>query len=203
IRYYAIPAQNPDAKQGEYRKGPGRKLTDAINESIGDKKIIAEDLGVDMPEVLGLLEDNGYPGMKVLEFAFDGNRKNPHLPHNYTNNLVVYGGTHDNETLYGYYTEHSPAELKYAYAYLNTASPRKMVEESFRMAYASVADTVIFQLQDILCLDNSSRINTPSTLGDNWKWRMEKGSLDEKHAMRMKHLASVYGRINTQNESEI
>ena len=203
IRYYAIPAQNPDAKQGEYREGPGRKLTDAINESIGDKKIIAEDLGVDMPEVLGLLEDNGYPGMKVLEFAFDGNRQNPHLPHNYTNNLVVYGGTHDNETLYGYYTEHSPAELKYAYAYLNTASPRKMVEESLRMAYASVADTVIFQLQDVLCLDNSSRINTPSTLGDNWKWRMEKGSLDEKHAMRMKHLASVYGRINTQNESEI
>lgn len=198
IRYYTIPARNPDAKQGEYKEGPGKKLCDAINESIGNKKIIAEDLGVEMPEVTGLLQSNGYPGMKVLEFAFDGNRKNPHLPHNYTNSLVVYGGTHDNETLYGYYTEHSPAELKYAYAYLNTASPRKMVEESFRMAYASVADTVIFQVQDILCLGNTARINTPSTLGNNWKWRMKKGELDSGHAARMRHLASVYGR--TEND---
>lgn len=194
IRYYTIPAHNPDAKQGEYLEGPGSALIAAINESIGDKKIIAEDLGVEMPEVIGLLRDNGYPGMKVLEFAFDGSRKNPHLPHNYIKDLVVYGGTHDNETLYGYYTEHSPEELKYAYAYLNTASPRKMVEESFRMAYASVANTVIFQVQDILCLGNNARINTPSTLGGNWQWRVKKGELGSDHAARMRHLASVYGR---------
>lgn len=197
IRYYTIPAHNPDARQGEYKEGPGRKLIRAINESIGSRKIIAEDLGVEMPEVTVLLQENGYPGMKVLEFAFDGSRKNPHLPHNYIKDLVIYGGTHDNETLYGYYTEHSPEELKYAYAYLNTASPRKMVEESFRMAYASVADTVIFQVQDILCLGNSARINTPSTIGCNWKWRMKKGELDFGHAARMKHLASVYGRTGS------
>lgn len=197
IKYYAIPSGNPDARLGEYRKGPERKLIRAINESIGDKRIIAEDLGVDMPEVASILEENGYPGMKVLEFAFDGDRGNPHLPHNYTRNIVVYGGTHDNETLYGYYTGHSPEELKYAYAYLNTASPMRMVEESFRMLYASVADTVIFQMQDILFLDNSARINTPSTLGGNWQWRMEEGSLTDDCAARMRHLASVYGRQRT------
>jgi len=194
VKFYAIPTNNPDARQGEYMQGPGSELTDVINEAIGDKRIIAEDLGVDMPEVKGILSANGYPGMKVLEFAFDGNTGNPHLPHNYTRDMVVYGGTHDNETLYGYYTEHSPEELKYAYAYLNTASPRQMVEESFRMAYASVADTVIFQVQDILCLDNSARINMPSTMGGNWRWRLLPGQLSADNAARMRQLAGVYGR---------
>lgn len=198
VKYYTIPPLNPDAKQGEYRQGPGRLLTDAINEAIGDKRIIAEDLGVEMPEVTGILKDNGYPGMKVLEFAFDGNRRNPHLPYNYTRDLVVYGGTHDNETLYGYFTEHSDDELKYAREYLDADTPEEMVRASFRAAYASVADTVIFQVQDILCLDNSARINTPSTMGDNWRWRLAKGQLTSEHARNMRHLAGIYGRINNE-----
>lgn len=102
IKYYTISYEMPDARQGSYELGPGQKLLDAINESIGDKKIIAEDLGVCMPEVDQILKDNNYPGMKVLEFAFGGDRKNPHLPYNYTNNCVCYGGTHDNETLLGF-----------------------------------------------------------------------------------------------------
>lgn len=194
IKYYTIPEKNPDARKGKYKVGPGSKLIKAINESIGDKKIIAEDLGVEMPEVARLLSDNGYPGMKVLEFAFDGNRENPHLPHNYTRDLVVYGGTHDNETLYGYYTEHSVDELTYAREYLNAKTPKKMVEESFRVVYASVAATVIFQAQDILCLGNEARINLPASLGENWQWRMKKGALTKKHAKKLRELASVYGR---------
>lgn len=198
VKYYTIPADMPDARQGEYRQGPGQKLLDAINESIGDKKIIAEDLGVEVPEVAKILKDNGYPGMKVLEFAFDGNRRNPHLPYNYTRDLVVYGGTHDNETLYGYFTEHSDDELKYAREYLDADTPEEMVRASFRAAYASVADTVIFQVQDILCLDNSARINTPSTMGGNWQWRLVKGQLTSEHARNMRHLAGIYGRINNE-----
>jgi 4-alpha-glucanotransferase len=195
IKYYTIPAHDPDAKNGEYKKGPGRLLTDAINQSIGDKRIIAEDLGVEMPEVEELLRSNGYPGMKVLEFAFDGNAANPHLPHNYTRDLVVYGGTHDNETLLGYYSARSGRELEYAIEYLNAASPRKMVEESFRVAYLSVAATVIFQMQDILCLGNEARINFPSTLGGNWQWRMKKGVLTHGLAEGLRKLARISGRI--------
>ena len=99
VKYYAIPAEDEDARNGAWEKGPGLKLIEVINESIGDKKIIAEDLGVQMPEVVKVLQKSGYPGMKVLEFAFDGNRKNDHLPYYWTQNTVAYGGTHDNDTL--------------------------------------------------------------------------------------------------------
>ena len=194
VKYYTIPVSSPDARQGEYCVGPGRKLIRAINESIGDCRIIAEDLGVEMPEVKGILSDNNYPGMKVLEFAFGGNRDNPHLPHNYEHNIVAYGGTHDNETLYGYYTEHSPEELSYAYAYLNSESPRQMVEETFRMAYASVANVVIFQMQDILGLGNEARMNQPSTLGDNWQWRLQPDLQCACGVAKIRQFVSVYGR---------
>lgn len=194
VKYYTIPADMPDARQGEYCVGPGSKLTEVINKAIGDKKIIAEDLGVPVPEVNELLEENNYPGMKVLEFAFGGDRKNPHLPYNYTKNCVVYGGTHDNETLMGYFLEHEDWDLGYAYDYLDTKDKEKMVDQVFRMAYGSVADLVIFAVQDILKLGNWARMNTPSTLGTNWKWRMKKGELTDKHIQDMCYLASVFGR---------
>ncbi len=194
VKYYAIPSDMPDARKGEYHKGPGKKLTDVINSSIGDKQIIAEDLGVFLPEVDKLLKENNYPGMKVLEFAFGGDRKNPHLPYNYTKDCVVYGGTHDNETLMGYFEEHNDWELGYAYDYLDTRDKEKMVDNTFRAAYSSVAELVIFAVQDILKLGNWARINTPSTLGCNWKWRMNKGALTDKHINDMRYLASVFGR---------
>ena len=194
VKYYAIPADMPDARRGVYRKGPGKKLTDVINEAIGDKQIIAEDLGVFLPEVDELLKENNYPGMKVLEFAFGGDRMNPHLPYNYTRDCVVYGGTHDNETLMGYFEEHPDWELSYAYEYLDTRNKDRMVDNVFRAAYSSVACLVIFAVQDILKLGNWARINTPSTLGNNWKWRMNKGALTEKHINDMRYLASVFGR---------
>lgn len=196
VKYYTIPADMPDARQGEYCMGPGKKLTDVINRAIGDKKIIAEDLGVSVPEVNELLEENNYPGMKVLEFAFGGDRKNPHLPHNYTQNCVVYGGTHDNETLMGYFIEHPDWELGYAYDYLDTRDKERMVDQVFRAAYGSVANLVIFAVQDILKLGNWARMNTPSTLGTNWKWRVKKGELNDSHIKDMRYLASVFGREN-------
>ena len=132
--------------------------------------------------------------MKVLEFAFGGDRMNPHLPYNYTRDCVVYGGTHDNETLMGYFEEHPDWELSYAYEYLDTRNKDRMVDNVFRAAYSSVACLVIFAVQDILKLGNWARINTPSTLGNNWKWRMNKGALTEKHINDMRYLASVFGR---------
>ena len=150
VKYYTIPADMPDARQGEYRQGPGQKLLDVINESIGDKKIIAEDLGVEVPEVAKILKENGYPGMKVLEFAFGGDRKNPHLPYNYTQNLVCYGGTHDNETLLGFFEDRGDWELGYAYDYLDTRDKYRMVDMVFRAAYSSVAVLTIFAVQDLL-----------------------------------------------------
>lgn len=194
VKYYTIPADMPDARQGEYRQGPGQKLLDVINESIGDKKIIAEDLGVEVPEVAKILKENGYPGMKVLEFAFGGDRKNPHLPYNYTQNLVCYGGTHDNETLLGFFEGRGDWELGYAYDYLDTRDKGRMVDQVFRAAYSSVAVLTVFAVQDILKLGNWARMNLPSSMGNNWKWRMQKGQLGQHELECMRYLASVFDR---------
>lgn len=194
VKYYTIPADMPDARQGEYRQGPGQKLLDVINESIGDKKIIAEDLGVEVPEVAKILKENGYPGMKVLEFAFGGDRKNPHLPYNYTQNLVCYGGTHDNETLLGFFEDRCDWELGYAYDYLDTRDKGRMVDQVFRAAYSSVAVLTVFAVQDILKLGNWARMNLPSSMGNNWKWRMQKGQLGQHELECMRYLASVFDR---------
>ena len=194
VKYYTIPADMPDARQGEYRQGPGQKLLDVINESIGDKKIIAENLGVEVPEVAKILKENGYPGMKVLEFAFGGDRKNPHLPYNYTQNLVCYGGTHDNETLLGFFEDRGDWELGYAYDYLDTRDKGRMVDQVFRAAYSSVAVLTVFAVQDILKLGNWARMNLPSSMGNNWKWRMQKGQLGQHELECMRYLASVFDR---------
>ena len=194
VKYYTIPADMPDARQGEYRQGPGQKLLDVINESIGDKKIIAEDLGVEVPEVAKILKENGYPGMKVLEFAFGGDRKNPHLPYNYTQNLVCYGGTHDNETLLGFFEDRGDGEIGYAYDYLDTRDKGRMVDQVFRAAYSSVAVLTVFAVQDILKLGNWARMNLPSSMGNNWKWRMQKGQLGQHELECMRYLASVFDR---------
>lgn len=194
VKYYTIPADMPDARQGEYRQGPGQKLLDVISESIGDKKIIAEDLGVEVPEVAKILKENGYPGMKVLEFAFGGDRKNPHLPYNYTQNLVCYGGTHDNETLLGFFEDRGDWELGYAYDYLDTRDKGRMVDQVFRAAYSSVAVLTVFAVQDILKLGNWARMNLPSSMGNNWKWRMQKGQLGQHELECMRYLASVFDR---------
>ena len=194
VKYYTIPADMPDARQGEYRQGPGQKLLDVINESIGDKKIIAEDLGVEVPEVAKILKENGYPGMKVLEFAFGGDRKNPHLPYNYTQSLVCYGGTHDNETLLGFFEDRGDWELGYAYDYLDTRDKGRMVDQVFRAAYSSVAVLTVFAVQHILKLGNWARMNLPSSMGNNWKWRMQKGQLGQHELECMRYLASVFDR---------
>ena len=196
VKYYSIPAEDTDARNGEWVKGPGIKLIRAINESVGDKKIIAEDLGVQMPEVVEVLEKSGYPGMKVLEFAFDGNRKNDHLPYNWKSNLVAYGGTHDNDTLVGYFTNLEWWELGYIREYMDSkhASIEELVDKIFKTAYESVANLVIFQMQDVLKIGNIGRMNLPSSMGTNWRWRMVQGQFGQDEIERLRYLCDIYGR---------
>ena len=195
-KYYSIPAEDKDATNGKWNPGPGMKLIDAINEAVGDKRIIAEDLGVKMPEVEEVLKKSGYPGMKVLEFAFDGNRKNEHLPYNWDANLVAYGGTHDNDTLVGYFTGLQWWELGYIREYMGNphASIEELVDSIFREAYASVANLVIFQIQDVLKVGSLGRMNIPSSMGTNWRWRMTKNQIQEKDLERLRYLCDIYGR---------
>jgi 4-alpha-glucanotransferase len=194
VRYFAIPAQNDTAVGGTWQTGPGRKLTDAIDSVIGDAFVIAEDLGIVTPDVKNLIQKTGYPGMKVLQFAFSGSPENDHLPCNYIKNLVVYGGTHDNDTLVGYTEKLKTKQARYAKEYLGIKRRKNIPGALLRAAYASVADTVIFQAQDILFLPNSARMNFPSTIGSNWRWRLEKGQLKKKLANELNHLAKIYGR---------
>ena len=193
VRYYKIPV-NESAKKGSFAWGPGLKLLKALDESIGEAKIIAEDLGVLVPEVGEVLQKSGYPGMKVLEFAFDGKRENPYLPHNYPKNCVVYGGTHDNDTLEGYYDMLSKENRAYAMAYCQVKRKKKLTDAIIRIGYASVANTVIFQMQDILKKNNNARMNYPSTIGTNWRWRMKLHEFTTKKQKRLAKLANIYGR---------
>jgi len=194
VRYYAIPASEESAVAGYYREGPGESLIAAIGEAVGDKKIIAEDLGALTHEVESLRRRGGYPGMKVLQFAFESDGKNTHLPSHYEQNTVVYGGTHDNETLTGYFARQERETLHFARDYLGVKQDGELACAVIRAGYQSCANTVIHQLQDLLSLGNEARINTPSTLGTNWRWRLLPGQLSGELAVKLRHMAVLYDR---------
>ena len=193
-RYYAIPATCQTAVEGEWRQGPGRLLTDVIEEAAGKMKILAEDLGILHPKVRTLLRQTGYPGMSVLLFGFDGNPENPHLPHNFPQNRTVYGGTHDNDTIVGYCRKARRREIAYMMRYLGIKRRAAIPEALLRVAYQSVANVVIFQMQDLLALDSNARMNTPSTVGENWKWRMAPDAIHEKLIAQLKEFVTMYNR---------
>ena len=194
-KYYSIPAQDENARNGRWNKGPGKKLTDMIEKTLGKNRIIAEDLGVAVPAVKKLLAKTGWPGMKILLFAFDGNTANEHLPHNYEDsNLVVYAGTHDNETIVGYFRDKTEYELAYLYEYLNIKKKEDIPDAIIRTAYGSVADIAIMQMQDLLKLGNETRMNFPSTVGCNWRWRTLRESLDEERRTWLRTMTLLYRR---------
>lgn len=195
VRYYCIPASCETAEKGSYRIGPGSKLTQVIKESIGESEIIAEDLGVMVPKVRRVIHKTGWPGMKILQFAFNSGAENDNLPHKYTSdNYVVYGGTHDNETLEGFFKNQKKEQLSYAMKYLQIKKRSELTDAIVHLAYASVANTAILQMQDVLKLDNSARMNFPGTLGGNWQWRLLKGQFDKEHQQMLKELTQIYGR---------
>ncbi len=194
VNFYRIPAKDNTAMNGCWIQGPGEKLVAAINSAIGNKKIIAEDLGVVTPEVIALLEKSGYPGMKLMEMGFESDASNENLPCHFDKNCVVYGGTHDNETLVGYFSQQDEQVLEFARNYLDVACNSAIPWAIIKAAYQSAANTVIFQLQDLLGLDNSARINTPSTLGGNWLWRLIPGQVTASLEHSLKRLTELYGR---------
>ena len=173
--FYTIPAKNDTARGGAWKKGPGMSLFKAIKNKLGDLDIIAEDLGFITPEVAKLLKDSGYPGMKVLQFAFDSREESNYLPHTYKNrNSVVYVGTHDNDTAEGWMTSANPSDVAYAKRYLGLNKKEGYAWGFIRGAAASVSDTAIYTMQDLLSLSSEARMNTPSVAHGNWKWRMQK-----------------------------
>ena len=147
------------------------------------------------PSVIRLVKRTGYPGMKILEFAFDSNEDNDYLPHNYDKNCVVYTGTHDNDTVLGWYASAKPQDRKTIRAYLDTKNSKELHWKMIRLAEASVADTAIIPMQDILGLDAQARMNIPSTLGINWKWRLLPGQCTQESAAKLLELVKIYGRL--------
>lgn len=195
--YYAIPYGDKTAEFGKWKKGPGLKLFKAVKEAMGDTAIIAEDLGYLTDSVRQLVKDTGYPGMKVLQFAFDSREESDYLPHNYDHNCVVYTGTHDNNTILGWLEEMAPEDRLLAERYLNNRYTRKedMPWDFIRLSMASVADLAITPIQEFLCLGGEARINRPSTLGINWKWRLLKGQITHETTGRMYDMTKLYGRL--------
>lgn len=195
--YYSIPYGEDTAINGEWKQGPGVALFKAVEKKLGPKNIIAEDLGFLTDSVKQMLKDSGYPGMKVLEFAFDSRdaNNNDYLPHNYPNNCVAYAGTHDNDTILGWMKTADKEDVKYAKEYM-VMGKEEPEWDMIRCLWSSPADTVIIQAQDILSLGSESRMNIPSTLGCNWTWRALPKAFTAKIAKKLHRLSELYGRLN-------
>ncbi|MBO5552172.1 MAG: 4-alpha-glucanotransferase [Lachnospiraceae bacterium] len=197
-QFYRIPYPAENARYGKWVKGPGYDLFATMKRKLGEKKVIAEDLGFLTPSVLKLVKRTGYPGMKVLQFAFDPREESDYLPHNYTCNSVVYTGTHDNDTTLSWYTGMDAKTRRFASEYLNIpkgTKDREAVWFFIRSAFASVSDTAIIPMQDILALPNGARMNYPSTIGNNWQWRMKEGAFNNAAKKKLLKLTRLYGRL--------
>lgn len=192
--YYSIPYGEPTAQFGCWEKGPGYDIFRVMKEKLGNKPVIAEDLGFLTPGVVRLVKKTRYPGMKILQFAFDSREESDYLPHNYMRNSIVYTGTHDNDTTLGWYRTFNRRDKAFAKRYLNIRTNREIHWEFIRAALASVADTVIIPMQDYLGLGSEARINTPSTLGNNWKWRLLPGQYTSGLAQSIRQMTKLYGR---------
>ena len=194
--YYAIPYGDTTAKNGCWKQGPGMKLFNEVEKTIGRQAIIAEDLGYLTDSVKKLLKDSGFPGMKVLEFAFDSRDAsgNEYLPHNYVENCVAYTGTHDNDTVMGWFEDASDEDVAYCKEYLCIADDSNLNWDMMGAVWRSVANLTIMQAQDILGLGSESRMNQPSTVGSNWCWRAEPGIFTKELADKLSHKMDIYGR---------
>lgn len=192
--YWEVPAGSATAGTGRWVKGPGMSLFRAIREELGELDIMAENLGFLTQDVVDLIEDTGFPGMNVLVFAFDAREDSDYLPHNYIRNSVVYTGNHDTQTVAGYLRTAPESEVEYARRYLKLDDKEGPALGFVRGAWASVSYLAVAPMQDLLGLDDSARFNTPSTLGDNWKWRMKKGALTQKVRSDLARLNETYRR---------
>lgn len=193
--YWSVPYGDVNARRGHWVKGPGQDFIDAVRRSFPELHLIAEDLGFLTPEVIELQRNSGYPGMKVLEFAFDPREPSNYLPHRYTTNCICYSGTHDNETLVQWLDGASPETVQYVQEYLGLRERSECVKGILRAGMASVADVFIAQLQDYLELGAEARMNEPGTLSTkNWSWRVDASLLTDKLADRIARMVKLYER---------
>ncbi len=192
--YYCIPFGSPNAKNGQWRKGPGAALFNEIRKEFGDINIIAEDLGFLTPTVIQMLKDVGFPGMKVLQFAFDSREESDYIPHRYGHNSVVYTGTHDNDTILGWCKSAGADDVAFAKKYLRANSDDELRQEMMISALSCVANTCILCMQDLIGLDGSARMNIPSTVGNNWKWRASEDQITDKQFEFLGYYTRLFGR---------
>ena len=182
--FWAVPYGSENAINGKWLPAYGKELFQKLREKLGNVNIIAEDLGIITDSVVKLKKDLGFPGMKVLQFAFDGNPDNPYLPNNYEENSVAYTGTHDNDTLKGWFEKLDAKARQNVLNILNINENNKnlddIVYELIKAVYNSKANLCIVPIQDLICLSSEARINTPSTLGGNWRWRLKQSELNDK-----------------------
>lgn len=191
--FWEIPASEPTAMVGRWVKGPGQKLFQALQGALGELPIVAEDLGVVTPEVVALRERFDFPGMKVLQFAFDSDATNPYLPFNLSHDCVIYSGTHDNDTTRGWYHVQSDSLQHRVRLFLGTDA-HDISWDMIRLALSSVADLAVIPLQDLLNLGSEGRMNRPGEPSGNWQWRLLPGALTNDLANRLKTLTDIYGR---------
>lgn len=190
---WEVPADQETAEHGRWVPGPGKALFQAAQEALGNLPIIVEDLGTITPDVIALREQLGYPGMKVLQFAFGDDAHNPYLPHNYKPRCVVYTGTHDNDTTAGWFATRPPAERDAVLRYLGRDG-QDIVWDMIRLALASVAEMAIIPLQDVLNLGSEARLNFPGQPQHNWRWRYREEQLTAEIGTRLRELCAIYGR---------
>ncbi|MEO8160516.1 MAG: 4-alpha-glucanotransferase [Arenimonas sp.] len=191
--YYEIAASSPTAKEGRWVPAPGEALFAAIAKALGPLPIVAEDLGLITPDVIALREGCGFPGMKILQFAFGGDGKHEFLPHTYARDTVVYTGTHDNETARGWW-QHAPARQRHFAAVYLGCTEADVHWKMIQAASNSVANLAVFPLQDVLGLDATHRMNLPGTLDGNWRWRFDWPMLPADAAPRLGAVSATSGR---------
>jgi 4-alpha-glucanotransferase len=194
--YWEIPADEPTAVRGRWLPGPGAALFKAIAQALGPLPIIAEDLGVITPDVVALRRKFAFPGMRVLQFAFDDGSGNAYLPHNHEVDSVVYTGTHDNDTTLGWWAALTEAQRERVRDYLGTEG-REIHWDLIRAASASVADTVVHPMQDVLGLGGEHRMNLPGRGEGYWEWRFDWSQVQPEHARRLAHITRIYRRDGT------
>lgn len=200
--YYSIPYGEKTARNGKWKVGPRYDLFQEIEKQIGKQEIIAEDLGLQGDDVLQLLKDTGYPGMKVEEFAFDSDGGGGYAPHDYPVNCVAYTGTHDNAPVLGWFADIPEESQERATEYLNLTRKEGLGWGMMRGIWASAAKTTIVTMQDVLELGNEARMNTPSTTGSNWQWRARPGVFTERIARRLRGCMKLYGRLPVSPEEK-
>lgn len=204
---WEVPSGDKTAENGSWAEVPGRELFTTLKNKLGELPVMVEDLGVITPDVVELRDEFGFPGMRILQYAFNGDASNQDLPHNYIENCVAYTGTHDNDTVVGWFNSHVgksstrdasqiSREHKFCLEYLDSDG-EEINWDFIRAVWESVADTAITPMQDILGLGNDARMNLPASHSGNWDWRCEQGCFSEKYAERLRKLTEIYGRANS------